>query len=67
MLDASDISLGAPSRVDGVLERVRALGPTLRDRALQAEHDRQISRETIRDLDEAGVYKIGTPAESGSS
>ena len=65
MLDASENSFTGPSRLDEVLKKVRTLGPTLRDRALQAEHDRQLSEATIRDLDEAGVFRIGTPAEYG--
>ena len=65
MLDAHDTALMAPSRVQEVLDKVRALGPALRDRAQQAERERQLSRETINDLDEAGVYRIGMPAEFG--
>lgn len=48
-----------------VLQKVRELGPTLRARALEAERARQLSQETIADLDAAGVFKIGTPAEFG--
>ena len=65
MLDAHDMAFTAPSRVEEVLDKVRALGPTLRKRAQQAERDRQLSRETIDDLDEAGVYRIAMPAEYG--
>ena len=65
MLDAHDMALTAPSRVQEVLDKVRALGPTLRERAQQAERDRQLSRETIDDLDRAGVYRIAMPAEFG--
>ena len=65
MPDMHDAALTMPSRVDSVLQRVRALGPTLRQRAQQAEQDRQLSRETIRGMDDAGIYKIGMPAEYG--
>ena len=54
-----------PQRLDGVLAKVRALGPKLRERAVTAERERRISQETVEDLDRAGVYKIGTPAEYG--
>ncbi len=54
-----------PHRLDQVLANVRAIGPKLRERAVTAEHERRLSRETVDDLDRAGVYKIGTPAEYG--
>ena len=50
-----------------ILEKVRALGPTLRDRALEAERAGRHSDETIADLDAAGVFDIGSPAEFGGS
>lgn len=53
------------SRTASVVENVRAIGPTLRERALVADREGHLSDETIRDLDAAGVYKIGTPAEFG--
>jgi alkylation response protein AidB-like acyl-CoA dehydrogenase len=52
-------------RLSTVLENVRALGPTLRERALEAEHAGRLSDETIADLDAAGAFKIGSPAEFG--
>lgn len=48
-----------------VIENVRALGPTLRDRATAAERAGRVSDETIADLDAAGVFEIGGPAEFG--
>jgi alkylation response protein AidB-like acyl-CoA dehydrogenase len=48
-----------------VLQKVRNLGPTLRARAIEAERACQLSSETIADLDAAGVFKIGSPAEFG--
>ena len=48
-----------------ILEKVRALGPTLRERALEAERAGRHSDETIADLDAAGVFNIGSPAEFG--
>ena len=54
-----------PQGLDRVLANVRAIGPKLRERAVTAERDCRISRETVDDLDAAGVYRIGTPAEYG--
>ncbi len=48
-----------------VLDKVRALGPTLRERALDAERAGRHSDETIADLDATGVFDIGSPAEFG--
>jgi alkylation response protein AidB-like acyl-CoA dehydrogenase len=51
--------------LSAVLEKVRALGPTLRGRAVEAERACRLSQETIADLDATGVFKIGSPAEFG--
>ena len=48
-----------------VLQKVRALGPKLRARAVEAERACRLSSETIADLDAAGVFNIGSPAEFG--
>ncbi|MFC8231364.1 acyl-CoA dehydrogenase family protein [Streptomyces sp. NPDC057287] len=48
-----------------ILERVRALGPELRRRALDAERAGRHSDETIADLDATGAFDIGSPAEFG--
>ena len=63
MLATQDTS----EKVATILEKVRALGPTLRDRALEAERAGRHSDETIADLDAAGVFDIGSPAEFGGS
>ena len=65
MLDVQDIALEAPGKFKDVLDKVRILGPTLRERALQAEREGRLSQATIEDLDDAGVYKIAMPAEYG--
>ncbi len=65
MLDVCEAASGTSGRVESVLERVRALGPTLRERAPLAEREGRLSQDTIRDLDEAGVYNIGMPLEHG--
>ena len=48
-----------------VLEKVRTLGPTLRERALANERAGRHSDETIADLDAAGAFDIASPAEFG--
>jgi alkylation response protein AidB-like acyl-CoA dehydrogenase len=48
-----------------ILENVRLLGPSLRKRAPEAEKAGRHSDETIADLDAAGVFNIGSPAEYG--
>ncbi len=48
-----------------ILSDIRALGPTLRERALAAERAGRHSDETIADLHAAGAFNIGSPAEFG--
>lgn len=48
-----------------VLDNVRALGPTLRERSLEAERAGRLSDDTIADLDATGAFGIGSPAEFG--
>ncbi|MFM6832319.1 MAG: acyl-CoA dehydrogenase family protein [Novosphingobium sp.] len=48
-----------------ILDNVVRLGPTLRKRAPEAEKAGRHSDETIADLDAAGVFNIGSPAEFG--
>jgi alkylation response protein AidB-like acyl-CoA dehydrogenase len=55
----------ASERLETILEKVRELGPTLRERALAAEHAGRLSDETIADLDATGAFDIGSPAEFG--
>jgi alkylation response protein AidB-like acyl-CoA dehydrogenase len=52
-------------RVAVILEKVRELGPTLRERALEAERAGRLSDETIADLDATGAFNVGSPAEFG--
>ncbi|MFK0173693.1 acyl-CoA dehydrogenase family protein [Streptomyces sp. NPDC090306] len=56
---------GTSEEVATLLQRVDALGPTLRERALEAERAGRHSDETIADLDATGVFDIGSPAEFG--
>ncbi|MBP0456441.1 acyl-CoA dehydrogenase family protein [Streptomyces montanisoli] len=53
------------ARLTAVLDKVRALGPTLRERALEAERAGRHSDETIADIDATGAFEIGSPAEFG--
>ncbi len=52
-------------RLATILDRVRELGPALRERALDAELGGRLSDETIADLDATGAFNIGSPAEFG--
>lgn len=52
-------------RLAAVLDNLRALGPTLRKRAVEAERAGRHSDETIADLDAAGAFNIANPAEFG--
>ncbi|KIF66992.1 hypothetical protein HY68_34925 [Streptomyces sp. AcH 505] len=56
-------SENASERLSAILERIRALGPTLRERAIAAERAGRLSDETIADLDATGAFNIGSPAE----
>jgi alkylation response protein AidB-like acyl-CoA dehydrogenase len=53
-----------PSR-DEILDRARAMVPTLRDCALQAERDRLIPRQTHQQFQDAGFYRLFQPARYG--
>lgn len=52
-------------QLEMILGKVRALGPTLRERALGAERAGRHSDETIADLDATGAFNIASPAEFG--
>ena len=54
-----------PERLRTILDKVRELGPALRDRALAAERAGRLSDQTIADLDATGAFNIGSPAEFG--
>lgn len=51
--------------VTSILDKVRALGPVLRERAPAAERAGRHSDETIRDLHATGVFDIASPKEFG--
>lgn len=48
-----------------LLERVRALVPRLQDRAAEAEELRRLPRQTVQDLEEAGVFRMLAPKAVG--
>lgn len=52
-------------RLETILDKVRAFGPTLRERALAAERAGRHSDETIAELDATGAFNIASPAEFG--
>ena len=53
------------TRAMQIVDNVRAIGPTLRERALENERAGRHSDATIADLSAAGVFNIGSPAEFG--
>lgn len=52
-------------RLATILDKVRTLGPVLRERALAAERAGRHSDQTIADIDATGAFNIGSPAEFG--
>ncbi|RFA13222.1 hypothetical protein B7R22_13720 [Subtercola boreus] len=52
-------------RLTEILGKLRALGPTLRERALEAERAGRLSDETIADLASTGAFDIASPREFG--
>lgn len=54
-------------RLTTILDKVRKLGPTLRERAIEAERAGRHSAETIADLHATGAFDIGSPAEHGGA
>jgi 3-hydroxy-9,10-secoandrosta-1,3,5(10)-triene-9,17-dione monooxygenase len=56
----------APSH-DEALERARALLPILRDRCAETETLRQVPERTVRDLHDAGLFRILQPRRFGGS
>lgn len=54
-----------PAKLAEVVGKVRALGPILRERALDNERAGRHSDQTIADLNAAGAFNIANPAEFG--
>jgi alkylation response protein AidB-like acyl-CoA dehydrogenase len=57
--------LDKTARLEDILTKISALGPTLRKRAPDAERAGRHSDETIADIDATGAFKIGSPSEYG--
>ena len=60
----TDVMSDSTTQTASIIDKVRTLGPALRERALDAERAHRLSHETIAGLDAAGVFRIGSPAES---
>ncbi len=60
-----DLVQDKSERLDTVVSNIRALGPTLREHALENERAGCHSDETIAALDAAGAFNIASPAEFG--
>ncbi|MCC6648582.1 MAG: flavin-dependent monooxygenase [Polyangiaceae bacterium] len=48
-----------------LIERARALLPTLRERAARTQEERKVPEETIRDFQDAGFFRMFQPARWG--
>lgn len=55
------------TRSTSIIDRIRALGPTLRERAVEAERAGRHSDQTIADLAATGAFDIASPAEFGGA
>ena len=56
----------APARTD-LLTRAAALVPVLRERALETERLRHIPPETVRDIVNSGLIRLGVPDRFGGA
>ncbi|WP_434619898.1 acyl-CoA dehydrogenase family protein [Arthrobacter sp. A5] len=54
-------------RLGTILEKVRAIGPSLRECAPEAERAARLSDATIADLDATAAFTIASPAEFGGA
>lgn len=52
---------------DEAVERARALAPALRERAAQTEASRQLPDDSLRDLLDAGLFRLLQPARFGGA
>ena len=57
--------MSLPQSRDDVIERAKALLPTLRERAAHAEELRRVPEETVRDFIDAGILRVGVPLKYG--
>ncbi|MDJ0358521.1 acyl-CoA dehydrogenase family protein [Paenarthrobacter sp. PH39-S1] len=62
-----DPTSNTAERLGTILEKVRVIGPTLRERAPEAERAARLSDATIADLDATAAFTIASPAEFGGA
>ncbi len=64
---AEAVRTGTALSHDEALERARQLLPILKERSAETEHLRQIPDRTLRDLHDAGLFRILQPRRFGGS
>jgi 3-hydroxy-9,10-secoandrosta-1,3,5(10)-triene-9,17-dione monooxygenase len=65
MITSNSSQAALPATSDEVLLRVTELVPTLRSRGRETEQLRRMHPDNLRDLTEAGVFKLTMPADVG--
>jgi alkylation response protein AidB-like acyl-CoA dehydrogenase len=55
----------APPSDAGLVERVRAIQPLLREHALRSQQERRVTAEVVSALTDAGVYRMNVPRRYG--
>jgi 3-hydroxy-9,10-secoandrosta-1,3,5(10)-triene-9,17-dione monooxygenase len=60
----TEFSLGS-ERANDLIAKAIAMQPQLRERSAQADIDGQVSKETVKEMQEAGFFKILQPAKWG--
>ncbi|WP_407495758.1 acyl-CoA dehydrogenase family protein [Pseudooceanicola sp. MF1-13] len=55
----------ADDDIGGLIERIRALQPMIRDHSAQGEQDRRLPEPVFQALQEAGAFKLGVPKRYG--
>ena len=62
MLARDDAKTPSPAEM---IARARAMIPALRDRAAQTARDRRLPKETVADMQAAGLFKVLQPKRWG--
>ena len=57
--------LSTPPSDTGLVERVQAIQPLLREHALRTEQERRVTGEAVAALTDAGVYRMNVPRRYG--
>ncbi|WP_405506956.1 acyl-CoA dehydrogenase family protein [Streptomyces purpurascens] len=60
-----DTVLPAPPTDTGLVERVRELGPLVREHALRTERERRVTREVVEALTGTGIQRMNVPRRYG--